>query len=351
MSTVTIVGAGMMGSALCWPLQDNGIDVRLVGTPLDDEIIRSILETRMHPALQRRIPDGVKAMYCDDLVKALEGADLVANGVSSFGVDWFARTVGPLLRPDVPVIAVTKGLAIQSDGYFKPLPLYIDEQLPETWRGKISLNAIGGPCIAHELAARRQTCVVFAGRDLQVLSRLREVFSTSYYHIWISTDLHEVEICAALKNAYALALGMAVGMFDVAGRDGVAEMYNPPAALFAQSCREMRLLLKSQGRKEEHALGLPGAGDLYVTVYGGRTLKLGRLLGQGASFRDAMQNMAGVTLESVETVGQVARAIPQLESAGLIGPGQLPVMKMLDEVIRLGRPVSFAWDSFFQAIP
>ncbi len=350
MSTVTIVGAGMMGSALCWPLRDNGMEVRLVGTPLDDDIIRSILGTGMHPTLQRTVPDGVAATYCDDLPRALKGADLIVSGVSSFGTDWFARTVGPLLHPEVPVIAVTKGLAIQPDGHFQPLPLYIDEQLPEISRGKISLNAIGGPCIAHELAARRETCVVFAGRDLQTLNKIRSLFSTSYYHIWTSTDLHEVEICAALKNAYALALGMAIGMFDTAGRDGLAEMYNPQAALFAQSCREMGLLLKSQGRKEEYALGLPGVGDLYVTVYGGRTLRLGRLLGQGVSFRDAMQRMAGVTLESVETVNQVAGAIPQLERAGLIGAGQLPLMKMLDEAIRLGRPVTFAWDQFFQNV-
>ncbi len=348
MSTVTIVGAGMMGSALSWPLRDNGMDVRLVGTPLDDDIIRSIRKTGTHPTLRRRMPEGVTAIYCDDLARALKETDVVANGVSSFGTDWFASTVGPLLRPDVPVIAVTKGLAIQPDGCFTPLPLYIDGLLPEASRGKISLNAIGGPCIAHELAARRQTCVVFTGRDSEVLGRLRELFSTSYYHLWISTDLHEVEICAALKNAYALALGMAVGTFDVAGRNGLAEMYNPQAALFAQSCREMGLLLKSQGRKAEYALGLPGAGDLYVTVYGGRTLRLGRLLGQGVSFRDAMQKMAGVTLESVETVKQVASAIPQLARAGLIDAGQFPLMRTLDEVIRLDRPVTFAWDGFFQ---
>jgi glycerol-3-phosphate dehydrogenase (NAD(P)+) len=289
-------------------------------------------------------------MYCEDLVRGLQGTDLIANGVSSFGTEWFAQAVGPLLTPAVPVIAVTKGLAIQPDGNFEPLPELIDEHLPAGSRGKISLNAIGGPCIAHELAARRETCVIFAGRDLEILQRIEDVFSTSYYHIWTSIDLHEVEICSALKNAYALVLGMAVGVLDRAGPDGLAGMYNPQAALFAQSCREMGLLLKSQGRKEQYALGLAGAGDLYVTVYGGRTLMLGRLLGQGISFRDAMQQMAGITLESVETVRQVARAIQPLEIAGLLSPGQLPVMGLLDEVIRLDQPVTFPWSRFFQTL-
>ena len=39
MSVVTIVGAGMMGSALAFPARENGHEIRLVGTHLDREII------------------------------------------------------------------------------------------------------------------------------------------------------------------------------------------------------------------------------------------------------------------------------------------------------------------------
>lgn len=347
MTTVTVIGAGMMGTALCWPLRDNGMDVRLVGTPLDEEIIRSIIHSGIHPTLKRKIPDGIRSMYCDDLSQALQGTNIVVNGVSSFGTDWFAQVVGPLLKPEVPVIAVTKGLAVQPDGYLKSLPEYIEERLPFESRGKISLNAIGGPCIAHELAARRETCVVFTGYDLETLLKLKRIFSTSYYHIWASNDLREVEICAALKNGYSLAIGMVVGVMDKTGPDGLAKMYNPQAALFAQSCREMRLLIKSQGGKEDYVNGLPGAGDLYVTVYGGRTLKLGRLLGQGIPFPKALEQMAGITLESVEIITQVASAIQPLEARGLIRADGLPLIQFIHKVIKQERPVDFPWESFF----
>ena len=39
MAIVTIIGAGMMGSALAFPARENGNEVRLVGTHLDREII------------------------------------------------------------------------------------------------------------------------------------------------------------------------------------------------------------------------------------------------------------------------------------------------------------------------
>jgi len=36
---ITIIGSGMMGSALAYPSFENGNEVRLVGTPLDSDII------------------------------------------------------------------------------------------------------------------------------------------------------------------------------------------------------------------------------------------------------------------------------------------------------------------------
>ena len=39
MAVFTVLGAGMMGSALCVPLVDRGHEVRLVGTPLDGAIV------------------------------------------------------------------------------------------------------------------------------------------------------------------------------------------------------------------------------------------------------------------------------------------------------------------------
>ena len=56
MSTVTIIGAGMMGSALSFPLRENGNEVRLVGTPLDRAIIDAAKADGTHITLKRACP-------------------------------------------------------------------------------------------------------------------------------------------------------------------------------------------------------------------------------------------------------------------------------------------------------
>lgn len=347
MGVITIVGAGMMGSALSWPLADNGHTVRLVGTPLDREIIASLRKDGFHPKLKRRLPAGVEFYDDQQVAQALKGADIVGSGVSSFGVDWFASEVGPLLSPGVPVIAVTKGLVDEPDGRLVILPDLLESRLPPSLKGKIPMNAIGGPCIAHELAARRQTAVVFCGRDKVTLSGLKGAFSTPYYHVEVSTDLVGVEVAAALKNGYALGVGLAVGLMEQAGPDGLAAMYNPQAALFAQGCLEMRRMLEVMGRDPALVSWLPGAGDLYVTVFGGRTVRLGKLLGQGVSFKEARRRMAGETLESVEIISRVARALPRLEVRGLARQADFPLLCYLNALLQDENPTSIPWELFF----
>jgi len=179
------------------------------------------------------------------------------------------------------------------------------------------------------------------------LGLLREVFATPYYHVCLSTDVVGVEVCAALKNGYALGVGLAVGMMEKAGPDGLAHMYNPQAALFAQGCREMRRLLEITGGRVDNVAWLPGAGDLYVTVFGGRTVRLGRLLGKGLSFPEARQQLAGETLESVEIITRVARALPKLEQRGLVRPGEFPLLTHMNQIITHGATVALPWDRFF----
>lgn len=56
--------------------------------------------------------------------------------------------------------------------------------------------------------------------------------------------------------------------------------FNSQATFYGQSIQEMYRLLKLQGAENIDNLML-GAGDLYVTVYGGRTRLIGILLGRG----------------------------------------------------------------------
>ena len=71
MAIITIVGAGMMGSAMAFPSRENGHEVRLVGTHLDREIIDTCLKTNRHIKFDTDFPEGVKFYQIEDVEKAL----------------------------------------------------------------------------------------------------------------------------------------------------------------------------------------------------------------------------------------------------------------------------------------
>ena len=95
------------------------------------------------------------------------------------------------------------------------------------------------------------------------------------------------------------------------------------------------------------AYGLPGAGDLYVTCQGGRTVKLGRLLGLGHTYTEARQIMAGETLEGAAIVHVMGTVVPRLVARGLVKNEDLPLLRVLIDILVHGRPVTLALDSFY----
>ena len=231
MANIVILGAGLMGSAFSIPLSDNEHQVRLVGTYLDGDIIEEIHETRLHPRLNVELPPEVQPYTYDRLGEVIDDADLVVLGVNSLGVEWAADALGAVLPVETPVVMLTKGL--EGNGKeLQILPDVLRSRLPAPLRERVQLAAIGGPSIAGELAVRRDTCVVLTGHDPALLTRLAALVRTSYYHVWTNTDLVGVEVSVAMKNVYALAVGLVGGLLE---REGMgandAVMHNLSAAL------------------------------------------------------------------------------------------------------------------------
>lgn len=348
MARVAVVGAGMMGSALTMPLCDRGHEVRLVGSPLDDATVASVRTTGVHPKLGLRLEATVKAFPHQELDAALADVDAIALGVSSAGIPWASRVIAPHARQGRPIFMITKGL--DWDGaQLRTLPEVVRASLPETVRAAVFPAAIGGPCIAGELALRVPTCVALTGVDRATLDGVRELLATPYYHLFPSTDVVGVEVCAALKNAYAMGIAIATGQHEAAGgTPGSIAMHNLESAVFAQSVVEMGRLVRALGGDPAAAAGLPGVGDLDVTTNGGRTGRFGRLLGLGRTRDAAIAEMQGATLECLEILAVLRAAIPGLIAAGVLAASAMPLALHLADVALDGAAVDFPLARFFE---
>ena len=344
MAVITIIGSGMMGSALAFPARENGHEVRLVGTHLDRDIIKSCLRKNRHPKLKTSFPDGVRFFQIEAMEEAIEGADLIIGGVSSFGVDWFGEHVLPAVPEKTPVLSVTKGLLDCPDGRLLTYPEVWAERLAKKGM-KRNLNAVGGPSTSYELVAHDHTEVAFCGPDMETLRRIRTMMATDYYHISLTTDVRGIESAVALKNGYALGVALTIGLGQRVEGIGSEPHYNSQAGVFGQAVREMDKLLKLQGAVSLDTLAI-GIGDLYVTIFGGRTRLVGILLGRGLPVAAAKAELKGVTLESLVVAERVGRAVKILAKQGKINLAEFPLLCHIDEILAEGKPVDIPWDAF-----
>ena len=224
--------------------------------------------------------------------------------------------------------------------------------LPDLWKAKaeklgkkLSLNAVGGPCTSYELVAHDQTEVAFCGDDLETLARIKEIMQTEYYHISITTDVTGIESAVALKNGYALGIALTIGVNQKNFGIDSELHFNSQAAVFGQAVEEMYKLLEFQGALTLKNLKV-GLGDLYVTVYGGRTRLVGILLGRGLNIDEAKAELNGVTLESLVVAERVARAVIARAARNEADLSQFPLLLHINDILINKAAVDIPWESF-----
>ncbi|MDR7421657.1 MAG: glycerol-3-phosphate dehydrogenase [Armatimonadota bacterium] len=271
MGRIAILGAGFMGSALSIPASDNGHAVALWGTHLDSHIIEALRAGRAHPKLKLPLPVSVTPFAWAELAAALEGADMVILAVTSEGAVPVLERAHGLMRPDIPLLVASKGL-VPLDGRVSTLSTAIRTK----WA--VCTVTIGGPSKAVELARRAPTEVTYASPDAQARQQARRWMETPYYCIHESTDQQGLELCSALKNAYAIAVGLCDGLV-AAGRAGA--LYNLKAALFSHAVEEMKTVGRYVDIHPQTFYGLGGVGDLFVTAVAGRNRTFGEMRGSG----------------------------------------------------------------------
>jgi glycerol-3-phosphate dehydrogenase (NAD(P)+) len=181
----------------------------------------------------------------------------------------------------VPVLSVSKGLA-QSRGRAVTLSDALADE------AGLHIVTVGGPSKALELARRVPTAVVYASPQAAVRRRLRQMLETAYYRVEESADQRGLELCSALKNAYAIAIGLCDGLV-AAGR--AEAMYNTKSALYTQALREIARLGLTVKMRGATVHGLGGAGDLHVTGMAGRNRVFGELRGAGRPTKEVVAEL------------------------------------------------------------
>ena len=315
MKKIIIIGAGAMGSAFAVPCLENQNEVTLVGTHLEDELIKGIKSNKnFHPALSIELPSKLRVEKFEKLSSILEsGVDIIVAGVSSIGIEWFVEKISQYYKKNLPIILLTKGLAIE-ENELMTLSDKIKKLLRKKGHTEINVSAIKGPCLAAGLANKMRTGTVIANPDIKETELLKKIISTDYYSTEISDDLTGVELAGAIKNIYSMLIGASEGLSNSKASKEIQSKYylNTSASLIHRSISEMVEFVSYYGGKADTVYGLAGLGDLYVSAIGGRNSLMGKYLGEGYLYNEAKEKfMKNVTVEGAQLALEIGPKILQ----------------------------------------
>jgi glycerol-3-phosphate dehydrogenase (NAD(P)+) len=255
-----------------------------------------------------------------DFTEAANCADVIVMGVPSHGFRTVLTELATQLRPWVPVVSLVKGL---EQGTNDRMSQVVDEVLPGHPAG-----ILAGPNIAREVADGYAAAAVLAMPDQHLAARLAELFRTKRFRTYTTDDVVGVEMAGALKNVYAIAVGMGYAL-------NIGE--NTRAMVMARAIREMSKMGEAVGGHRDTFAGLAGVGDLIVTCTSQRSRNrhVGEQLGAGKPIDEIIASMNQVA-EGVKA----SRVIMEFaEQYGL----SMPIAREVDGVVNHGSTAEEAY--------
>lgn len=290
---LVFLGGGSFGTAMANLSAKNGCDTTL--WVRDKKSVKAMQKTRINKKYlpNHRLDDRLKFSY--DLKTAIKDKDIIFIAVPSSAVRETLKTIAPMITAQA-VVSLTKGMEKNT---FALMSDIICDELPE-----VSFGVLSGPNLALEIMDNMPSATVVASQSEPLRRAVQAALHSGFFRVFASDDVKGVELGGALKNIYAIAMGMAEAY-------QVGE--NTKAMLLTRALAEMSRFGVMMGANPLTFLGLSGVGDLYATCSSvlSRNYRIGNMLGKGLSLESAIKKL-GQTAEGVNTIAQVNERAKQL---------------------------------------
>lgn len=283
---VAVLGGGSFGTAMANLATKNGCNVTL--WVRDKAMVRSLKKTHINKKYLPKHKLDARLKFSHDLVESVKNKDLIFLVVPSSAVRETLSNIAPYITHQA-VISLTKGI---EKGTFALMSEIIQEELPQ-----VNFGVMSGPNLAAEIMDNMPTATVIASHSEPLRTAVQTALHSAFFRVFASDDVKGVELGGALKNIYAVAMGMANAY-------NVGE--NTKAMLLTRALAEMSRFGVAVGANPLTFLGLSGVGDLYATCSSvlSRNYQIGNMLGRGMALEDAIKKL-GQTAEGVNTIMQV----------------------------------------------
>lgn len=283
---LAFLGGGSFGTAMANLAARNGCDATI--WVRDKRTVKSMAKLRMNKKYLPGYKLDERLKYSHDLEATVKDKDIIFLAVPSPAFREMLKSIAPFMTGQ-SLVSLTKGMEKDS---FALMSDIIKDELPE-----VNFGVMSGPNLAIEIMKNMPSATVIASDSEPLRHAVQAALHSAFFRVFASDDVRGVELGGALKNIYAIAMGMAAA-YEVGE--------NTKAMLLTRALAEMSRFGVETGANPLTFLGLSGVGDLYATCSSelSRNYRIGNMLGRGMSI-DAAVKKLGQTAEGVNTIQQV----------------------------------------------
>ena len=274
-----VIGHGSWATALVRQLTQGG--ERVGWYVRNGEVLESLRsEGRNSRYLSDTEFDRSRIAPSGDLDAVVRGAEVIILATPSAYLKEFLAPLRTPLR-DKFIVSAIKGIV---PGDYQTVVEYMHDRYELSYK---QIGLISGPSHAEEVSRGRLSYLTVVCTDGENARALGNRLASESLAISYSTDLYGIEYAAILKNIYAIAVGMAVGL-------GYGD--NFLAVLIANCARELTRFLEESYPAPRDTQASAYLGDLLVTCYStySRNRRLGLIIGHGCTVRSALNEMTMV---------------------------------------------------------
>lgn len=308
MKKVCVLGAGSWGTALARVLAVNGHAVTVWSIDSKEVEMLNTCHEQKDKLPGVVLPENVE--ITGDMGEAVKDREMLVIAVPSPFVRSTSKALSAYYKEGQVIVNVAKG--IEEDTLMTMTDIISDE-IPAA-----TVAVLSGPSHAEEVGKDIPTTIVAGSKSQEVALYVQDMFMNSVFRVYTSPDVTGIELGGSVKNVIALAAGMI---------DGLGYGDNTKAALMTRGVAELMRLAKAMGGSLETIAGLAGMGDLIVTCTSNhsRNHNAGYLIGQGKSYKEAMQEVKMV----VEGVYSAKAAMALAEKYQI----SMPIIEAVNQVL------------------
>lgn len=274
---IGVIGGGSWATALVKILSENANTVHWwIREP---EIIEGIKKYGHNIQYLSAVTFNKKKLILHDkIVELIQQCDYLLFCIPSAFLHQTLAAIKPELFKDKIIISAIKGIVPE---YHVIVAEYFNQihQIPIQ-----NFIVVSGPSHAEEVADEKLTYLTVASQNNLHAKEFASLISCRYINTNISDDIFGTEYSAVLKNVYAIAAGMCIGL-------GYGD--NFLAVIVANSIQEIKRFVDAVHPIDRDIKSSVYLGDLLVTAYSkfSRNRFFGNMIGKGYSVKAAQLEM------------------------------------------------------------